>query len=246
VELQNLSSRPVWIFLELCQQDFVLHSVLSQALLCLLATFSPVADNDSGNFILFRDVGHVFESWEAAAFLFCGLLSGALKSSCMLLKRCLGFADQQGIYTFVEVFTGHVVINDADSVCEYSMAVCFVDIVSHLGQLTLLFDNLDWLTAVLSWSCFLQRGCRDFCLNWCLIEDGLLPLDAATEHICVSWILHSFILLKNVKLLDRIEMVLVPVNWTLLHQSGREKLLALKTIGFISWLIAEEETRKIS
>ena len=73
----------------------------------------------------------------------------------MLLKRCLRFADEQGIYTFVEVFTGHVVIDDADSVCEYGNAVCLVNIVSHLGKLTLLFDDLDWLAAVLPRSCFL-------------------------------------------------------------------------------------------
>ena len=238
----DLPSWPVWIFLELCQEDFILHSVLSQALLCLFATFSPVADDHSGNLILLWDVSHVFESWEAAAFLLCCLLSGALEGSCVLLKRCFRFADQQGIYTLIEVFTGHVVIDDADSVCEYGNAVCLVNIVSHLGKLTLLFDDLDWLAAILPRSCFLERGCRDFCLDRCLIKDRLLPLDGAIAYICVSWVLHSFILLRNLKLLDGIEMVLVPVNWALCHQGGREKLLACMTICIMSWLITVKDS----
>ena len=61
----------------------------------------------------------------------------------MLLEGCFRFADEQGIYTLIEVLTGHVVINDADSVCEHSCAVCLVDIVFHLGKLALLFNDLD-------------------------------------------------------------------------------------------------------
>ena len=164
----------------------------------------------------------------------------------MLLEGCFRFADEQGIYTLIEVFTGHVVINDADSVCEYGNAVCLVNIVPHLGKLTLLFDDLDCLPAVLPRSCFLERGCRDVCLDRCLIKDRLLPVDGATVYICVSSVLHSFILLRDLKLLDGIERVLVPVNRALCHQSRREKLLACKPVGIMGWLITVKDTREMT
>jgi len=164
----------------------------------------------------------------------------------VLLEGCFRFADEQGIYTLIEVFTGHVVINDADSVCEYGNGVCLVNIVPHLGKLALLLDDLDWLPAVLPRSCFLERGCRDFCLDRCLIKDGLLPVDGATVYICVPCVLHSFILLRNLKLLGGIEMVLVPVNRALCHQSRREQLLACKPVGIMSWLITVKDTREMT
>ena len=77
VERLDFASGPVRILLELCHEDLVLCSVLSQAFLSLFASFGSVADDHGGNFILFRGIGNGLESCGRAAFLLCRLLLGA-------------------------------------------------------------------------------------------------------------------------------------------------------------------------
>ena len=66
----------------------------------------------------------------------------------MLLKSGLGFLDEEVVHAFVQVVARHVVIDDSNSVCEDGSLVFRVDIVPDLGQLALLLDDLNWLSAV--------------------------------------------------------------------------------------------------
>jgi hypothetical protein len=68
----------------------------------------------------------------------------------MLLKGRLRSFEEEVVYTFVEVFACHVVIDDAKTVYEDGSLISGIDVVLYLGQFTLLFDNFNRLSAVLA------------------------------------------------------------------------------------------------
>lgn len=161
LELDDLGLQPDGVLLELTHENLVLLAVLSEALLSLLSTLDPVADNDTGDDILacgriligacanclMQDITILFHS-----------LFRHFNGSCVLVEGSLRFLLEKRIDALVQVFACHVVINYAETREVYGLAIPFHNIVSGLREFRFLLDNLNWFAAWATFRCTNQSG----------------------------------------------------------------------------------------
>jgi len=127
----DFASRPILVFFEFSHQNFVLNTVLSQALLGVFASFRSMTDEHNRNLVLFH---RVFDVSEGRIASFCdSLFFCTFKSSSMLFKSRFWFAHEESINTLVEIFTSHVVIDYSNSFCKYGFMICIVNVVFNFG-----------------------------------------------------------------------------------------------------------------
>ena len=201
MKLLNLPLGPVWIFLELCHENFILDRVFPQPF-HLFVALSSMAYNNFGNssfreFILFLIsllfLFHLwalqfcgtdtYRSWTITFLQFCKSL-GIGNGSCMLLKGSFWSFEKESIYTLIEVFTRHIIVyypKSANIDCVFPLLVY---VISYFGQFTLLLNNLHWLTAAFVRSRFIFVRCLSlddfwfhrFVKNWLLLSECQLSI----------------------------------------------------------------------
>ena len=73
----------------------------------------------------------------------------------MLLEGGFGSFKEESVYTFVEVFARHIVVNDSKSAYKDGTTIFGIDMILDLCKLTLLLDDFNWLSAILARFCCL-------------------------------------------------------------------------------------------